>query len=221
MHPINFDSYVTVCPPDCRNHRHTNKKQLNQQVWQPKCNSRFNLEGPGLLEKKNVMSFSALFLMFTLTWLTRALKSPWKSVMSLKSPWIEKLLDILEKSLKFPRKSLNIFESSLNKKNLHLKKDFDVLCERMIESKTIHKFSLVLMKVFSYDFGFTGIVHFPLFEVPLEPYLNEGRYCNKQIPLQLRILSLYFMLHVIGEKESLQSPLFFSKKFYVNRDSCG
>ena len=221
MHPINFDSYVTVCPPDCRNHRHTNKKQLNQQVWQPKCNSRFNLEGPGLLEKKNVMSFSALFLMFTLTWLTRALKSPWKSVMSLKSPWIEKLLDILEKSLKFPRKSLNIFESSLNKKNLHLKKDFDVLCERMIESKTIHKFSLVLMKVFSYDFGFPGIVHFPLFEVPLEPYLNEGRYCNKQIPLQLRILSLYFMLHVIGEKESLQSPLFFSKKFYVNRDSCG
>ena len=87
----------------------------------------------------------------------------------------------------------------------------------MIESKTIHKFSLVLMKVFSYDFGFPGIVHFPLFEVPLEPHLNEGRYCNKQIPLQLRILSLYFMLHVIGEKESLQSPLFFSKKFYVNR----
>ena len=67
------------------------------------------------------------------------------------------------------------------------------------------------MKVFSYDFGFPGIVHFPLFEVPLEPYLNEGRYCNKQIPLQLRILSLYFMLHVIGEKESLQSPLFFPK----------
>ena len=91
----------------------------------------------------------------------------------------------------------------------------------MIESKTIHKFSLVLMKVFSYDFGFPGIAHFPLFEVPLEPYLNERRYCNKQIPLQLRILSLYFMLHVIGEKESLQSPLFFSKKFYVNRDSCG
>ena len=159
--------------------------------------------------------------MFTLTWFARALKSPWKSVMSLKSPWIEKLLGILEKSLKFPRKSLNIFESSLNKKNLHLKKDFDVLCERMIESKTIHKFSLVLMKVFSYDFGFPGIVHFPLFEVPLEPYLNEGRYCNKQIPLQRGILSLYFMLHVIGEKESLQSPLFFSKKFYVNRDSCG
>ena len=122
MHPINFDSYVIVRLPNCRNHRHTNKKQLNQQVWQPKCNSRFNLEGPGLLEKKNVMSFSALFLMFTLTWLTRALKSPWKSVMSLKSPWIEKLLDILEKSLKFPPKSLNIFESSLNKKNFHLKK---------------------------------------------------------------------------------------------------
>ena len=219
MHPINFDSYVIVRLPNCRNHRHTNKKQLNQQVWQPKCNSRFNLEGPGLLEKSCL--FLALFLMFTLTWFARALKSPWKSVMSLKSPWIEKLLDILEKSLKFPRKSLNIFESSLNKKNLHLKKDFDVLCERMIESKTIHKFSLVLMKVFSYDFGFPGIVHFPLFEVPLEPYLNEGRYWNKQIPLQLRILSLYFMLHVIGEKESLQSPLFFSKKFYVNRDSCG
>ena len=130
MHPINFDSYVTVCPPDCRNHRHSNKKQLNQQVWQPKCNSRFDLEGPGLWEKKNVMSFSALFLMFTLTWLTRALKSPWKSVMSLKSPWIEKLLDILEKSLKFPPKSLNIFESSLNKKNFHLKKEDLMFCAK-------------------------------------------------------------------------------------------
>ena len=120
MHPINFDSYVIVRLPNCRNHRHTNKKQLNQQVWQPKCNSRFNLEGPGLLEKKNVMSFSALFLMFTLTWLTRALKSP----------WIEKLLDILEKSLKFPPKSLNIFESSLNKKNFHLKKEDLMFCAK-------------------------------------------------------------------------------------------
>ena len=130
MHPINFDSYVIVRLPNCRNHGHTNKKQLNQQVWQPKCNSRFNLEGPGLLEKKNVMSFSALFFMFTLTWLTRALKSPWKSVMSLKSPWIEKLLDILEKSLKFPPKSLNIFESSLNKKNFHLKKEDLMFCAK-------------------------------------------------------------------------------------------
>ena len=130
MHPINFDSYVIVRLPNCRNHRHSNKKQLNQQVWQPKCNSRFDLEGPGLWEKKNVMSFSALFLMFTLTWLTRALKSPWKSVMSLKSPWIEKLLDILEKSLKFPPKSLNIFESSLNKKNFHLKKEDLMFCAK-------------------------------------------------------------------------------------------
>ena len=59
MHPINFDSYVTVCPPDFRNHRHTNKKQLNQQVWQPKCNSRFNLEGPGLV------FFSIIFDVYT------------------------------------------------------------------------------------------------------------------------------------------------------------
>ena len=150
--------------------------------------------------------------MFTLTWFARALKSPWKSVMSLKSPWIEKLLDILEKSLKFPRKSLNIFESSLNKKNLHLKKDFDVLCERMIESKTIHKFSLVLMKVFSYDFGFPGIVHFPLFEVPLEPYLNEGRYCNKQIPLQLRILKVFTSCFMLLEKRSPWQVLYFFPK---------
>ena len=120
MHPINFNSYVTIRPPDCQNHRQTNKKQLNQQVWQPKCNSRFHLEGPGLLEKKKVMSCSALFLMFTLTWFTQALKSP----------WMEKLFDILEKSLKFPPKSLNIFESSLNKKNLHLKKEDLMFCAK-------------------------------------------------------------------------------------------
>ena len=35
-----------------------------------------------------------------------------------KSLKIEKLWDILEKSLNFPQKSLNIFENSLNKDNL-------------------------------------------------------------------------------------------------------
>ena len=35
-----------------------------------------------------------------------------------KSLKVEKLLDILEKSLNFPQKPLNIFESSLNKNNL-------------------------------------------------------------------------------------------------------
>ena len=49
----------------------------NQQVWQPKCNQRFYLEGNHMavrtLERKNnnkVVSFSALFFMFTLTWIT-------------------------------------------------------------------------------------------------------------------------------------------------------
>ena len=41
-----------------------------------------------------------------------------------------KLLDILEKSLKFPPKSLNIFESSLNKKNFHLKKEDLMFCAK-------------------------------------------------------------------------------------------
>ena len=45
------------------------------------------------------------------------------------------------------------------------------------------------MKVFSYDFGVSDIVHFPLFEVPWELCLNEGRYCNKQTPLYLLISS--------------------------------
>ena len=69
-----------------------------------------------------------------------------------KSLRIEKLLDILEKSLNFPQKSLNIFESSLSKNNLRLKKKH-ALRKGMIESIAIHKFSLVIMKVFSYDFG--------------------------------------------------------------------
>ena len=45
MHPGNFGSHVTVLPPVLPHHRHTNKKELIQQVWQPKCNSRFHLVG--------------------------------------------------------------------------------------------------------------------------------------------------------------------------------
>ena len=76
-----------------------------------------------------------------------------------KSLKIEKLLDIREKSLNFPQKSLNTFESSLNKNNLRLIKKH-VLRKGMIESTAIHKFSLMIMKVFSYDFGVPGMVIF-------------------------------------------------------------
>ena len=55
------------------------------------------------------------------SWFAWALKSPWKSSTSLK---IEKLWDILGKPLNFSQKSSNIFESSLNKNNLCLKKVF-------------------------------------------------------------------------------------------------
>ena len=48
------------------------------------------------------------------TWLARALK---KHLVLEKSLKTEKLWDILKKSLNFPQKSLNIFESSLNKNN--------------------------------------------------------------------------------------------------------
>ena len=54
---------------------------------------------------------------------------------------IRKLLDIREKSLNFPLKSLNVFESSLNKNNLRLKKKH-FLRKGMIESTAIHKFFL-------------------------------------------------------------------------------
>ena len=67
----------------------------------------------------------------------------------------------LEKSLNFPQKSLNIFESSSFVKKKH------VLRRRMIEKNSNTKFFLIIMRVFSYDFGVPGIVHFPLlFEVP-------------------------------------------------------
>ena len=83
--------------------------------------------------------------------------------MSLKSPEksIEKLWDGLEKSLNFPQKSLNIFESSS-----FVKKKKNVLPRGMIEKNSNTQFFLVIMRVFSYDFGVPGIVHFPLFEVP-------------------------------------------------------
>ena len=67
----------------------------------------------------------------------------------------------LEKSLNFPQKSLNIFESSsfVKKKNMFC-------AEEGLKRTAIHNFFLVIMRVFSYDFGVPGIVHFPLFEVP-------------------------------------------------------
>ena len=57
--------------------------------------------------------------------------------MSLK---IEKLWDILEKSLNFPQKFLNIFESSLYKNNLNLKKKV-FWAKGKIESTAVCKFS--------------------------------------------------------------------------------
>ena len=76
MHPRNFGSHMTIGPPARPpirpQHRHANVKKLKQQVWQPKCNSRFYLAGKrmaaGLLERKNNnkgVSFSTLFLMCT------------------------------------------------------------------------------------------------------------------------------------------------------------
>ena len=57
------------------------------------------------------------------------------------------------------------------------------------------------MEVFSYDFGFPGMVYFPLFEVPLEPCLNECRYCNKRTPPPP---AHFKVLNVIGENKSLK-----------------
>ena len=61
----------------CLHHRHTNVKYLNQPVWQPKCNSSFYLEGNHMAtrtfrkkKQQQSLAFSALFFMFTLTWIT-------------------------------------------------------------------------------------------------------------------------------------------------------
>ena len=86
--------------------------------------------------------------------------------MGLEKSWkIEKLWDILEKSLNFPQKSLNIFEGFLNENNLCEKKKH-VLRKGMIEENSNTQIFLVIMRVFSCDFGVPGVVHFPLFEVP-------------------------------------------------------
>ena len=81
--------------------------------------------------------------------------------MSLK---IEKLWDILEKSLNFPQKFLNIFESSLYKNNLNFKKK----CfgqKKRLKAQQYANFPGDHESVF-YDFNVPGIVYFPLFEVP-------------------------------------------------------
>ena len=75
-----------------------------------------------------------------------------------KSLKIEKLWDIREKSLNLPQKSLNIFESSLGKHNLRLKKK--IYAKELLEAQRHTNFlALVIMKVFSYDFGVLSIVH--------------------------------------------------------------
>ena len=48
-HPGKFGNHVNVHRPTDRptvrpHYRHTHVKYFNQQVWQPKCNSRFYLE---------------------------------------------------------------------------------------------------------------------------------------------------------------------------------
>ena len=59
---------------------------------------------------------------YSIAWFTQALKKSLKKHHVLenneKSLKNEKLCDILKNSLNFPQKSLNIFESSLNKNNV-------------------------------------------------------------------------------------------------------
>ena len=67
------------------------------------------------------------------------------------------------------------------------------------------------MKVFSYDFGVAGIVHFPLFEV----------YCNKRTPLHLSILKVFTSCscgNKVLEKIIwvLEKRLIFPKKFCMD-----
>ena len=71
--------------------------------------------------------------------LTGLVKSLKKHNVLDKSFKFEKLWDILEKTLNFPQKSLNIFESVLNKNNLCEKKS--VLRKRKTESTAVRKFS--------------------------------------------------------------------------------
>ena len=77
MHPRNFCSHMTIGsparPPIRPQHRHANVKKLKQQVWQPKCNSRFYLTGKRMAartfrEKKQQQSrvfFDIIFDVYT------------------------------------------------------------------------------------------------------------------------------------------------------------
>ena len=47
-----------------------------------------------------------------------------------------------------------------------VKKKKHVLRKGMIEENSNTQIFLVIMRVFSCDFGVPGVVHFPLFEVP-------------------------------------------------------
>ena len=121
-------------------------------------------------------------------------RRPWErgqavsAALSMARTGLEKSLKkhhVLEKSLDFPQKSLNIFESSLNKITFVKKKVFCVK-ERM-KAQQYANFLGCHESVFSCYFNVPGIVYFPLFEVPKEPCLPGGRYCNKQTPHHLRI----------------------------------
>ena len=73
MHPRNLGSHMTIGPPARPQHRHANVKKLKQQVWQPKCNSRFYLAGKRMAartfrEKKQQQSrvfFDIIFYVYT------------------------------------------------------------------------------------------------------------------------------------------------------------
>ena len=113
---------------------------------------------------------------------------------------------VFEKSLDFPQKSLNIFESSLNKITFVKKKVFCVK-ERM-KAQQYANFLGCHESVFSCYFNVPGIVYFPLFEVPKEPCLPGERYCNKQTPHHLRIWKVFTSFHSVSsyrEKKSLKN----------------
>ena len=135
-----------------------------------------------------------------------------------KSLKIEKLWEILEKSLNFPQKSLNIFESSLNRINLWKK----VFCTKG-RLKAQQYTSSCNWWSWKYVFlWFQCSRHSSLFIIwstlGTVPSLGKVlQYANSPPPTNLK--GLYSSCHAMSifrEKMSLKSPWWFPQKFCMN-----
>ena len=96
-------------------------------------------------------------LVLSMAWFVQALKTPWKFEncwISVKSPWI------------FHRSPWMFLKAPWIKITFVLKKKNMFCAKEWLKAQQYKNFPWWTWKVFSYDLGVPGMVHFPLFDVP-------------------------------------------------------